>query len=144
MRKGFGVSVILLTCGVAMLIFVLKVVIPAAENNARVCTLEVDAVVVDNKSSYDEDNGLYYKQIVEYVVGERKMTVNVGGCTSDPVETGTVIKLWVDPADPGRFTTTRDASGIGKASVAVPIGIIAIAVAGLIKTGMGRRKCIES
>lgn len=137
MKKGTIPAVLLLLGGIAMLVFVVRFVMPAAEYNAKVCTLEVEAVVVDNKSYHDEDRGFYYKQVVEYTVEGTTCRAAVGGSASDPVEPGTVMKLWVDPEHRSRFTTTRDANSVSITSVAIPAIIVIFALLGVITS---RRK----
>lgn len=133
MKKGFIPGAILILGAVVMVIFVMRVVLPAAEDNARVCTLEVEAVVVDNTSYYDEDRGLCYQQIVEYTVDGEVYRANIGGSAPDPVALGTGVSFYVDPDDPGRFTTTKDVRGVGIASMVIPLAIIVIVISGGIR-----------
>ena len=55
MKKGINiknviVSLVFLIIGIGMLLFVLFVVLPAMIHNAEVCTLEVEAVVIEGVS----------------------------------------------------------------------------------------------
>lgn len=74
--KNIIVSFIFLIGGIAMLAFTLLVGIPSIKQSAEVCTLEVEAIVIDNKSDLksDSDYGQSYRynQVVEYVVEDKK------------------------------------------------------------------------
>ena len=102
--KNIIVSFIFLIGGIAMLVFTLLVGIPSIKQSAEVCTLEVEAIVIDNKSDLksDSDYGQSYRynQVVEYVVEDKKIQTTIHNLTSDPVPEGTKITLWVDPENP--------------------------------------------
>ena len=59
-----------------MLLFVLFVVLPAMTHNAEVCTLEVEAVVIENEPYWtttgDGESVRRYRQIGEYTVDNKK------------------------------------------------------------------------
>ena len=48
--------------GIAMLVFTLLVGIPSIKQSAEVCTLEVEAIVIDNKSDLKSDSD--YGQVI--------------------------------------------------------------------------------
>ena len=106
--KNIIVSFIFLIGGMAMLVFTLLVGIPSIKQSAEVCTLEVEAIVIDNKSDLksDSDYGQSYRynQVVEYVVEDKKIQTTIHNLTSDPVPEGTKITLWVDPENPYIYT----------------------------------------
>ena len=77
MKKGINiknviVSLVFLIIGIGMLLFVLFVVLPAMTHNAEVCTLEVEAVVIENEPYWtttgDGESVRRYRQIGEYTV----------------------------------------------------------------------------
>ncbi len=142
MKKGINiknviVSLVFLIIGIGMLLFVLFVVLPAMTHNAKVCTLEVEAIVIDNKSDLksDSDYGQSYRynQVVEYVVEDKKIQTTIHNLTSDPVPEGTKITLWVDPENPYIYTNNRDIKPITIiVPIAIPIGIMLFGVLGLV------------
>lgn len=79
--KNIIVSFIFLIGGIAMLVFTLLVGIPSIKQSAEVCTLEVEAIVIDNKSDLksDSDYGQSYRynQVVEYVVEDKKIQTTI-------------------------------------------------------------------
>lgn len=103
----------------------------------RVCTLEVEAIVIDNKSDLksDSDYGQSYRynQVVEYVVEDKKIQTTIHNLTSDPVPEGTKITLWVDPENPYIYTNNRDIKPTTIiVPIAIPIGIMLFGVLGLV------------
>ena len=82
--KNIIVSFIFLIGGIAMLVFTLLVGIPSIKQSAEVCTLEVEAIVIDNKSDLksDSDYGQSYRynQVVEYVVEDKKIQTTIHNC----------------------------------------------------------------
>lgn len=81
MKKGINiknviVSLVFLIIGIGMLLFVLFVVLPAMTHNAEVCTLEVEAVVIENEPYWtttgDGESVRRYRQIGEYTVDNKK------------------------------------------------------------------------
>ena len=102
MKKGINiknviVSLVFLIIGIGMLLFVLFVVLPAMTHNAEVCTLEVEAVVIQNEPYWtttgDGESVRRYRQIGEYTVDNEKITLTVTDEKSDPVPEGTKITL---------------------------------------------------
>ena len=135
--KNIIVSFIFLIGGIAMLVFTLLVGIPSIKQSAEVCTLEVEAIVIDNKSDLksDSDYGQSYRynQVVEYVVEDKKIQTTIHNLTSDPVPEGTKITLWVDPENPYIYTNNRDIKPTTIiVPVAIPIGIMLFGVLGLV------------
>ena len=131
------VSFIFLIGGIAMLVFTLLVGIPSIKQSAEVCTLEVEAIVIDNKSDLksDSDYGQSYRynQVVEYVVEDKKIQTTIHNLTSDPVPEGTKITLWVDPENPYIYTNNRDIKPTTIiVPIAIPIGIMLFGVLGLV------------
>lgn len=112
MKKGINiknviVSLVFFIIGMGMLLFVLFVVLPAMTHNAKVCTLEVEAVVIENEPYWtttgDGESVHRYRQIVEYTVDNEKITLTITDQKTDPVPEGTKITLWVNPDDPYNF-----------------------------------------
>lgn len=135
--KNIIVSFIFLIGGIAMLVFTLLVGIPSIKQSAEVCTLEVEAIVIDNKSDLksDSDYGQSYRynQVVEYVVEDKKIQTTIHNLTSDPVPEGTKITLWVDPENPYIYTNNRDIKPTTIiVPIAIPIGIMLFGVLGLV------------
>ena len=107
------------------------------KQSAEVCTLEVEAIVIDNKSDLksDSDYGQSYRynQVVEYVVEDKKIQTTIHNLTSDPVPEGTKITLWVDPENPYIYTNNRDIKPTTIiVPIAIPIGIMLFGVLGLV------------
>ena len=109
MKKGINiknviVSLVFLIIGIGMLLFVLFVVLPAMTHNAEVCTLEVEAVVIENEPYWtttgDGESVRRYRQIGEYTVDNKKITLTITDQKTDPVPEGTKITLWVNPDNP--------------------------------------------
>ena len=133
MKKGINiknviVSLVFLIIGIGMLLFVLFVVLPAMIHNAEVCTLEVEAVVIENEPYWtttgDGESVRRYRQIGEYTVEDRK---------TDPVPEGTKITLWVNPDNPYNFINSREINLIDiVVTIAIPIGIMLFGVLGLV------------
>lgn len=142
MKKGINikniiVSLVFLIIGIGMLLFVLFVVLPAMTHNAKVCTLEVEAVVIENEPYWtttgDGESVRRYKQIGEYTVDNEKITLTVTDEKSDPVPEGTKITLWVNPDDPYNFINSREINLIDiVVPIAIPIGIMLFGVLGLV------------
>ena len=99
--KNVIVSLVFLIIGIGMLLFVLFVVLPAMTHNAEVCTLEVEAVVIENEPYWtttgDGESVRRYRQIGEYTVDNKKITLTITDQKTDPVPEGTKITLWVNP-----------------------------------------------
>ena len=108
--KNIIVSFIFLIGGIAMLVFTLLVGIPSIKQSAEVCTLEVEAIVIDNKSDLksDSDYGQSYRynQVVEYVVEDKKIHIYTNNRDIKPT---TII-----------------------VPIAIPIGIMLFGVLGLV------------
>ena len=142
MKKGINiknviVSLVFLIIGIGMLLFVLFVVLPAMTHNAEVCTLEVEAVVIENEPYWtttgDGESVRRYRQIGEYTVDNKKITLTITDLTSDPVPEGTKITLWVDPENPYIYTNNRDIKPTTIiVPIAIPIGIMLFGVLGLV------------
>ena len=135
--KNIIVSFIFLIGGIAMLVFTLLVGIPSIKQSAEVCTLEVEAIVIDNnsdlKSDSDYGQSYCYNQVVEYVVEDKKIQTTIHNLTSDPVPEGTKITLWVDPENPYIYTNNRDIKPTTIiVPIAIPIGIMLFGVLGLV------------
>lgn len=135
--KNIIVSFIFLIGGIAMLVFTLLVGIPSIKQSAEVCTLEVEAIVIDNKSDLKSDSdygqSYCYNQVVEYVVEDKKIQTTIHNLTSDPVPEGTKITLWVDPENPYIYTNNRDIKPTTIiVPIAIPIGIMLFGVLGLV------------
>ena len=142
MKKGINiknviVSLVFLIIGMGMLLFVLFVVLPAMTHNAKVCTLEVEAVVIENEPYWtttgDGESVRRYRQIGEYTVDNEKITLTVTDEESDPVPEGTKITLWVNPDDPYNFINSREINSVDiVVPIAIPIGIMLFGVLGLV------------
>lgn len=142
MKKGINiknviVSFVFLIIGIGMLLFVLFVVLPAMTHNAEVCTLEVEAVVIENEPYWtttgDGESVRRYRQIGEYTVDNEKITLTVTDEKSDPVPEGTKITLWVNPDDPYNFINSSEINLIDiVVPIAIPIGIMLFGVLGLV------------
>lgn len=142
MKKGINikniiVSLVFLIMGIGMLLFVLFVVLPAMTHNAKVCTLEVEAVVIENEPYWtttgDGESVHRYRQIVEYTVDNEKITLTITDQKTDPVPEGTKITLWVNPDDPYNFINSREINMIDiVVPIAIPIGIMLFGVLGLV------------
>lgn len=142
MKKGINiknviVSLVFLIIGMGMLLFVLFVVLPAMTHNAKVCTLEVEAVVIENEPYWtttgDGESVRRYKQIGEYTVDNEKITLTVTDEKSDPVPEGTKITLWVNPDNPYNFINSREINLVDIiVPIAIPIGIMLFGVLGLV------------
>lgn len=113
--KNIIVSSVFVIIGIAAMLFMFLVVFPANEYNSKVCTKEVEAVVVGNEafwqSTGDGDSTRRYKQNLEYEIDGTiyKLSYQVK-VTPDPIPEGTKITIWVDPDHPSRFTNTLDTS----------------------------------
>ena len=142
MKKGINiknviVSLVFFIIGMGMLLFVLFVVLPAMTHNAKVCTLEVEAVVIENEPYWtttgDGESVHRYRQIVEYTVDNEKITLTITDQKTDPVPEGTKITLWVNPDDPYNFINSREINLIDiVVPIAIPIGIMLFGVLGLV------------
>ena len=142
MKKGINiknviVSLVFFIIGMGMLLFVLFVVLPAMTHNAKVCTLEVEAVVIENEPYWtttgDGESVHRYRQIVEYTVDNEKITLTITDQKTDPVPEGTKIILWVNPDDPYNFINSREINLIDiVVPIAIPIGIMLFGVLGLV------------
>lgn len=142
MKKGINiknviVSLVFLIMGIGMLLFVLFVVLPAMTHNAEVCTLEVEAVVIENEPYWtttgDGESVHRYRQIVEYTVDNEKITLTITDQKTDPVPEGTKITLWVNPDDPYNFINSREINSVDIiVPIAIPIGIMLFGVLGLV------------
>ena len=134
--KNVIVSLVFLIIGIGMLLFVLFVVLPAMTHNAKVCTLEVEAVVIENEPYWtttgDGESVRRYRQIVEYTVGYKTYTLTFMDEETDPVPEGTKMPLWVDPDNPYTFINKRDITWVDIAfHIAIPIGIMLFGILGL-------------
>ena len=142
MKKGINiknviVSLVFLIIGMGILLFVLFVVLPAMTHNAKVCTLEVEAVVIENEPYWtttgDGESVHRYRQIVEYTVDNEKITLTITDQKTDPVPEGTKITLWVNPDDPYNFINSREINSVDIiVPIAIPIGIMVFGVLGLV------------
>ena len=135
--KNIIVSFIFLIGGIAMLVFTLLVGIPSIKQSAEVCTLEVEAIVIDNKSDLKSDSdygqSYCYNQVVEYTVDNKKITLTITDQKTDPVPEGTKITLWVNPDNPYNFINSREINLIDiVVPIAIPIGIMLFGVLGLV------------
>ena len=142
MKKGINiknviVSLVFLIIGIGMLLFVLFVVLPAMTHNAEVCTLEVEAVVIENEPYWtttgDGESVRRYRQIGEYTVDNKKITLTITDQKTDPVPEGTKITLCVNPDNPYNFINSREINLIDiVVTIAIPIGIMLYGVLGLV------------
>ena len=135
--KNVIVSLVFLIIGIGMLLFVLFVVLPAMTHNAEVCTLEVEAVVIENEPYWtttgDGESVRRYRQIGEYTVDNKKITLTITDQKTDPVPEGTKITLWVNPDNPYNFINSREINLIDiVVPIAIPIGIMLFGVLGLV------------
>ena len=126
--KKVVIGLIFILLGIGMLCFAVIILFPAVKHDMKVCTLQVDAVVVGNeshlKSDIDGGNRIQYSQIVKYTVNDWTIRQTIWNTASDPVPEGTVMTLWVDPENPHNFIKSRDSSGIEMVAMIVPITFI--------------------
>ncbi|MFR0955531.1 MAG: DUF3592 domain-containing protein [Roseburia inulinivorans] len=74
-----------------------------------------------------------YRQIGEYTVDNKKITLTITDQKTDPVPEGTKITLWVNPDNPYNFINSREINLIDiVVPIAIPIGIMLFGVLGLV------------
>ena len=106
-------------------------------SSTKVCTLEVEAVVIENEPYWtttgDGESVRRYRQIGEYTVDNKKITLTITDQKTDPVPEGTKITLWVNPDNPYNFINSREINLIDiVVPIAIPIGIMLFGVLGLV------------
>lgn len=121
MRKGLFGGILFLVIGISMFLYAILELIPTAKGATENCTLQVDAIVIENTEYSDHDadgyRRIYYNQVVEYEVKGEVHKITLHSEKADPVEIGTKIAIWVDPNDPLNMMTNPEWEPIAIGSI---------------------------
>ena len=106
-------------------------------DHADGCLPYAVAIVIENEPYWtttgDGESVRRYRQIGEYTVDNKKITLTITDQKTDPVPEGTKITLWVNPDNPYNFINSREINLIDiVVPIAIPIGIMLFGVLGLV------------